>query len=358
MRLKYLGFSILLLVMIHTYSQTTITGVVVDQDDTPLPGVSIIIQGTEQGTVTDFDGNFSISTDATPPIILVFSYVGAQSKVTRIEKSSNIYVRLSEEPKVLIYDEELYPIDAEVANQGEFPWTVSLKKIQNKKKVWCGGVIIDSSWVLSCAHCFQNRDDEGNVTNWLGKNNIFISYGDVNHRKGKRVRIDTIYYPTGNQKYSAESGDNDIVLIRLKKPIIKGEAAVKAIDIVNESELLDSFLVNNVIAVGWGASKKDRTPLELRKTGFPIKSYEDCKLTPSMSDLHFNSLCFGEEPSNMFCPGDSGNGVFFEKDGITKLLGLISKGSKCLDDWSYNKKFSTLTSVLPYKPWIDSIIND
>ena len=53
------------------HAQQTITGNVTD-GASPLPGVSVIIKGTTDGVVTDFDGNFSIEVaDGTD--ILVFS---------------------------------------------------------------------------------------------------------------------------------------------------------------------------------------------------------------------------------------------------------------------------------------------
>jgi len=53
-----------------------ITGMVVDDSGEPLLGVNIVIKGTTQGVVTDFDGNFSIDADRTAKNVLVFSYIG------------------------------------------------------------------------------------------------------------------------------------------------------------------------------------------------------------------------------------------------------------------------------------------
>ena len=43
------------------FSQKTIKGTVTDQSLLPLPGATILIEGSDQGTVTDFDGNFELS---------------------------------------------------------------------------------------------------------------------------------------------------------------------------------------------------------------------------------------------------------------------------------------------------------
>tara|TARA_R110000868_G_scaffold98706_2_gene271785 strand:+ start:75260 stop:78496 length:3237 start_codon:yes stop_codon:yes gene_type:complete len=55
--------------------QETITGKVVDENNIPLIGVTIIEKGTTNGTTTDFDGNYSISVNSSSSI-LVFSSIG------------------------------------------------------------------------------------------------------------------------------------------------------------------------------------------------------------------------------------------------------------------------------------------
>ena len=52
-----------------------ISGSVTD-DTGPLPGASVVVEGTTTGTTTDFDGNFTI--DASSNAVLMFSYVGYQ----------------------------------------------------------------------------------------------------------------------------------------------------------------------------------------------------------------------------------------------------------------------------------------
>lgn len=51
-----------------------LTGVVVDENNEPLIGVSIQVKGVSKGTTTDIDGKFTI--DADPNTALIFSYLG------------------------------------------------------------------------------------------------------------------------------------------------------------------------------------------------------------------------------------------------------------------------------------------
>lgn len=67
------------LVTSTAFSQGTITGTVVDSDLGPLPGASVIVKGTKNGTSTDFDGKFTLNVkDATGTIEV--SYVGFGTK--------------------------------------------------------------------------------------------------------------------------------------------------------------------------------------------------------------------------------------------------------------------------------------
>ena len=59
----------------------TISGNVVDAKGEPLIGVTVIEKGTTNGAVTDLDGNYKITTKTATPV-LVFSYVGYQTKET------------------------------------------------------------------------------------------------------------------------------------------------------------------------------------------------------------------------------------------------------------------------------------
>ena len=76
--------------------QKTITGTVTDNSGQPLPGVTVVVKGTTQGTVTNVDGNYSISNipeDAT----LVFSFVGMKTLEIPISGKSSVNVILAEE---------------------------------------------------------------------------------------------------------------------------------------------------------------------------------------------------------------------------------------------------------------------
>jgi len=78
------------------YAQQTVTGTVTGTDGGPLPGVTVIIKGTNQGTVTDVDGNFSIP-NVSSETVLLFSFVGMTAQEVTVGNQSNIKITLAQD---------------------------------------------------------------------------------------------------------------------------------------------------------------------------------------------------------------------------------------------------------------------
>jgi TonB-linked SusC/RagA family outer membrane protein len=87
-------FAVFLTTLQSFAQEREITGVVVDDNNMPLPGVNILVKNTSNGTVTDFDGEFSISVSEENPI-LVFSSLGFQKKEIRVGERSSLNVTMT-----------------------------------------------------------------------------------------------------------------------------------------------------------------------------------------------------------------------------------------------------------------------
>ncbi|QXP54092.1 carboxypeptidase-like regulatory domain-containing protein [Cellulophaga sp. HaHa_2_1] len=72
-----------------------VKGLVVDQENLPLPGVSVVLKGTNEGVSTDFDGNFEFSRRLSEGDVLVFSYVGYDTQSYTIVKSETDTIEIS-----------------------------------------------------------------------------------------------------------------------------------------------------------------------------------------------------------------------------------------------------------------------
>lgn len=82
----------MLAVQIVFAQERTITGTVVDDDGLPLPGVTVLVKGTNTGTQSDFDGNYSIA--ASQGDVLVFSFVGMETAEYTVANNNIIDVTL------------------------------------------------------------------------------------------------------------------------------------------------------------------------------------------------------------------------------------------------------------------------
>ncbi|GAA0713150.1 TonB-dependent receptor [Aquimarina litoralis] len=88
---------IVLLIGTIITAQTTISGKVVDNNNQPIPGANIALQGASVGTVTDFDGLFTLTLEETPPFTIIVSSIGFESTTLDITSStSDITVTLKE----------------------------------------------------------------------------------------------------------------------------------------------------------------------------------------------------------------------------------------------------------------------
>ncbi|KZS39819.1 hypothetical protein AWE51_09220 [Aquimarina aggregata] len=74
--MKTITLVLMFLVSTIGISQNVITGRVIDGFDAPIPGVSITIKGTSISTISDFDGNFTLTSDKDYPITLEASSIG------------------------------------------------------------------------------------------------------------------------------------------------------------------------------------------------------------------------------------------------------------------------------------------
>jgi hypothetical protein len=87
--------SFIVLYALTLFSQSIIKGEINDNLGNPLPGVSIIVEGTTNGTETDFDGKYVINVKKANAI-LVFSYLGFETKKVKVGNQKIINVILKE----------------------------------------------------------------------------------------------------------------------------------------------------------------------------------------------------------------------------------------------------------------------
>ena len=75
-----------------SFAQTSVSGTVTGSDGLPIPGATVLVQGTSNGATSDFDGNYSISIQ--PNQFLVFSYLGYKDQIIKFTEQDVINVQL------------------------------------------------------------------------------------------------------------------------------------------------------------------------------------------------------------------------------------------------------------------------
>lgn len=85
--MKFILQVMLLCLSTAVVAQTQISGTVADNNGQPVPGASIVLD-TTTGTVTDFDGNFTLNTSQTPPFTITVSSVGLETKSVTVSSAA------------------------------------------------------------------------------------------------------------------------------------------------------------------------------------------------------------------------------------------------------------------------------
>lgn len=94
--LKSLLFTALLMSITVVTAQNTISGKIVDQNDQAIPGVNILL-GENEGTVTDFDGNFTLTINGSLPVTVEISSIGFEAQqVVFKDGDSNVTIQMQE----------------------------------------------------------------------------------------------------------------------------------------------------------------------------------------------------------------------------------------------------------------------
>ena len=97
---KIMWIFVLLCTSATAFSQTQVSGTIINDANEPIMGVSVVIKGTRSGTVTDFDGKYSLQVPNSTTT-LVFSFVGFKSQEAQVGTKSEINITLRQDAQTL-----------------------------------------------------------------------------------------------------------------------------------------------------------------------------------------------------------------------------------------------------------------
>ena len=90
--MKKILTTVFLLFTLLSFSQGSVNGVITDENGVPLPGANVIIEDTNTGVSTDFDGNFEITVNQGE--VLAISYIGYTTEYITVSGQSSINISL------------------------------------------------------------------------------------------------------------------------------------------------------------------------------------------------------------------------------------------------------------------------
>ena len=94
-KLKLLLLAFMVIFASFASAQDITSGILTDEQNMPIPGVNILVKGTTKGTLTDFDGKYTIS--ASDGDVLIFSYIGYTTVEVKFTGQSLLDVQLLED---------------------------------------------------------------------------------------------------------------------------------------------------------------------------------------------------------------------------------------------------------------------
>ena len=122
-----------LLVCLSTYAQNTMSikgQVSSSEDNEPIPGVNVVVANSNNGTVTDFDGNFEISAAAGD--VLQFSYVGFKTQLVAVDSNTTLNVAMDLDDNLL---DEIVVIGYGTQKRKNLTGAISKVKSENLDKI-------------------------------------------------------------------------------------------------------------------------------------------------------------------------------------------------------------------------------
>lgn len=221
-----------------------------------------------------------------------------------------------------------------------WPWQVGLR-LRDGGKIFCGGTLISSNFVLSASHCFEQ----------VRKNDIFLSAGHLSKKYRSGSKEPGFQQFLAKQIIMHDQYDPNVIYADIA--LVKVSGNFKITEYVKPACLPENNFTPQDDAVcaitGWGETdgSKDR----LNQVTIPIVNLKQCKNLLDGGVKDKTQLCAGDVRHGGVdtCQGDSGGPMVCVSGGVWKVTGVTSWGFGCGE----RNSPGVYTNIAKYRNWIN-----
>lgn len=238
------------------------------------------------------------------------------------------------------------------ARKGSYPWHVLVMK---NNLIACGGSLLNERWVLTAAHCVNDRSS-GIVS--LSVLKIFAGLHQIRKLNDSHVQRRKVVQIISHKNFDFRLFASDLALLKLDREVrISHYVKPVCLPEGQQKSLFDPGKFGRVVGWGYKVSKSSfgQFANTLKEICIPTISNNVCKaafkdegytVTPQM-------LCAGEASGGKdSCQGDSGGGFVFQDPVVKKwvLGGVVSWGSNF--GCGLRNKYGVYVRITEFLPWI------